>query len=215
MPGLEQASEFVLVQELVSHPPVEALDVRVLDGLSGPDEVQFHPALAGPRVEHSAGELRPVVHGDDLGKPSELTKSLEYTCDAAPVDAGVHLDGQALPGEVVDDVQEAEPPSALQRIEHEVHRPALVGAHRRFGCNAQSRRHLLPSLPWAEGEAFFAIEPQDALVVHLEAFTPKQDVEALVSEARALGCKFLEALPELGNLLPSAPVAKRRAPYAG
>lgn len=177
--------------------------------------MQLHSILTGPRIEHSAGELRTIVHGDDLGQPTELTQTLEHACDAVSVDAGVHLDCQALPGEVVDDVQEPEPPSAFQRVEHEVHRPALVGAHRRVGCNAQSRRHLLPALPWAKGEAFFAIEPQDALVVHLEAFTPKQDVEALVSEARALGCEFLEALPELGYLLLSALIPQCRAPYAG
>ncbi|MNS95175.1 hypothetical protein D3C86_1161350 [compost metagenome] len=53
------------------------------------------------------------------------------------------------------------------------------------------------------------------LAVHQEAFTPEQDVQPLVAEARALGCKLLETLPELGNLLPSASVAQRRAPYAG
>ncbi|MNK89825.1 hypothetical protein D3C87_1098490 [compost metagenome] len=67
MPGLEQASEFVLVQELVSYPPVEAFDVRVLDGLAWPDEVQLHPIQARPSVQRSACEFRSVVDDDHLG----------------------------------------------------------------------------------------------------------------------------------------------------
>ena len=45
------AREAVLVQELVADAPVEALRIRVLDGLAGADEVVFDSTGVAPGVE--------------------------------------------------------------------------------------------------------------------------------------------------------------------
>ena len=51
-------------------PPVsrcfEALDVGILHGLAGIDEVQLHPMGASPSVQDPLGEFRAVVYGDQL-----------------------------------------------------------------------------------------------------------------------------------------------------
>lgn len=49
--GVCQRHEGVDVETLVPKPAVEALDQGVLDGLSGPDEVDLYAALVGPLVE--------------------------------------------------------------------------------------------------------------------------------------------------------------------
>jgi hypothetical protein len=51
----------MLLQALLPKPSVETLDVRILNGLSRPDEVQLHPVPVCPFVHGPTGELRPVV----------------------------------------------------------------------------------------------------------------------------------------------------------
>jgi hypothetical protein len=70
----------VFVQALVAEAPVEALDVCILDGLSGLDEVQSHAPITRP-AKHREGlsihMLREVAiagrsPGDFMGKPPIL-----------------------------------------------------------------------------------------------------------------------------------------------
>jgi hypothetical protein len=69
LPGFSQAQEPVLVQAFVSHLAVEALDERILDGLSRLDEAQLHASFVGPQVLDLAAELRLIV-------PSSLIETL-------------------------------------------------------------------------------------------------------------------------------------------
>ena len=56
----------MLVEAFVAQPPVEALDVGILHGLAGIDEVQLHPMGVSPSVQDPPGEFRAVVYGDQL-----------------------------------------------------------------------------------------------------------------------------------------------------
>src|SRR5207237_10675669 len=58
---LAEAHEPVLVETLVAHAPVEALDVGVLVGLARLDEMQLDPVRMSPRVERPADELTAVA----------------------------------------------------------------------------------------------------------------------------------------------------------
>ncbi len=57
---------------------------------------------------------------------------LSYTVELAgnpnARDRVINHSGQAFPGEVIDDTQNAEPPAVQQRIGYEVQAPALIGA---------------------------------------------------------------------------------------
>ena len=59
-----EASEAMLVEELVPDATVEALREGVLDRLSRPDEVMLDLVGIAPGVEGSAGELRSIVRSD-------------------------------------------------------------------------------------------------------------------------------------------------------
>jgi hypothetical protein len=53
----------VLIEALVPQPAVEALDVAVLRGLGGANEVQRNPVLERPSIERFRDELRPLRSG--------------------------------------------------------------------------------------------------------------------------------------------------------
>lgn len=55
------------VQALVSQATVKTFDKRVLNGLSGPDEVELDATLIGPLVERLGRKFRAVIHRDGLG----------------------------------------------------------------------------------------------------------------------------------------------------
>ena len=96
LPRVVEADEPVFVQALVPELPVEALDVRVLDRLPRPDEVESDAALERPAVHDAARELGAVVDADDLGPAGPLDELLQQAPDARPRERVVDLDEQAL-----------------------------------------------------------------------------------------------------------------------
>src|SRR5687767_8005925 len=97
-----EADEPLLVQALVAASPVEALHVRILDGLARPDEVELDVVPPAPGVEHLARELRTVV-ADELPRRPVLRDELgEDPGDARAREAHVDFDCKALAREVVD-----------------------------------------------------------------------------------------------------------------
>ncbi len=68
----------MLVEAFVAQPPVEALDVGILHGLAGIDEVQPHPMGVSPSVQDPPGEFRAVVYGDQLRQAnrSEILRAM-------------------------------------------------------------------------------------------------------------------------------------------
>jgi len=85
-PGLDlglsvvEAEEPVVVQALIAELAVEALNVAVLDGFAGSDDVDLHAGLVGPGVQRLAGELRPVVADDELGSASGFEQASQNAC---------------------------------------------------------------------------------------------------------------------------------------
>ena len=93
----------MLVQALLTQPPVEALDERVLDRLPGPDEREFDPALVGPLIQCPTRELRAVVAYDrsrEAALPSDLVQHLGYPLRR---DRVRHVDHHRLTSEVIHD----------------------------------------------------------------------------------------------------------------
>jgi|GEM_PF-2271867 len=76
LPCSRQGSEPVLVQALIPHLAVEALDEGILDRLPRLDEMQFYPSLASPDVQRLAREMNIV---DDYSRE----------CVAAEVDTSI------------------------------------------------------------------------------------------------------------------------------
>ena len=168
-----ETGEPVIVQALVAEPPVEGLDVAVLDRLSGSDEVDGHARGIGPRVEGLPCELRAVVADDDRWSSSRCEHALKHTYNPCTADRRVDLDGQAFPGEVVDDVAGAESAAARERVEGEVHRPPLVRSAGRWQHRAQADSHSLPLSP-SDSQTLGPVDAIDALVIHMPSAAHQQ-----------------------------------------
>jgi hypothetical protein len=74
---IAQVHEPALVEALVPELAVEALDVGVLDGFPGTNELELDPALVRPLVEMLAGELRSVTQPEAQILP--LLEGIEYS----------------------------------------------------------------------------------------------------------------------------------------
>ena len=68
--GMGEVAEQGLVQKLVPHPAVEALDKSILRGLSGRDVVPFGLLLGAPLQDRVRGQFRPIVGNDHPGPPA-------------------------------------------------------------------------------------------------------------------------------------------------
>jgi hypothetical protein len=103
-----EAEEQRLVQELVAHPAVEALDEGVLDRLARRDEVPVDGVVLAPSQHGVAGELGAVV-GDDRARPAtSCDDRRQLPCHPSPRDGCVRDRCQTLLGDVIDDVEDAE-----------------------------------------------------------------------------------------------------------
>lgn len=63
-PGMGKAHEQRLIEKLIAHAAVEALDVAVLHRLARSDVMPLHADLAAPRQDGIAGELGAIVAHD-------------------------------------------------------------------------------------------------------------------------------------------------------
>lgn len=172
-PCFLDAPEPVFIQAFVSEAAVEALAGAVLHGLSGLDEVVPDPALIAPLVEDPAGELRPVVGDDDLRSAPLVDDPVQHPPHPKTRQAGVHLGGQALPGEGIDHVKSPQRPAIGQGGGSEVHGPLLTrssgGLEILPGAPLQPFSDALP-----HRQPFLLVEPVDPFDVHGEALPPQE-----------------------------------------
>lgn len=121
-----ETDEEMLVEQLVAHRTVEALDVAVLVGLAGLDVLDRHAGRFGPLREGVAQKLGTIVGSQHLRQPAFLAQPFEDTDQSLRRDRGVDLHLQQFAIEIVDDVEEPETTAADQRVAHEVRRPDAV-----------------------------------------------------------------------------------------
>lgn len=125
--GVQQRREPVLVEAFVAQAAVEALDVGVLVRLAWLDQAQLNTALVRPRHHRLAAELLAVVSADHLWQTPCQRQPIQHPRYAVAGDGPLHLDRHRLVCGIVDDGQGLEHPALGGAVEHEVHRPDLVG----------------------------------------------------------------------------------------
>src|SRR5215472_5256722 len=79
--GIMQRDEHLRVQTLVSKPPIETLNHRILHGFAGSDEIQLDAMRVGPGVECFRGKLAAVVYAEEgvISRSSPLECSWPLT----------------------------------------------------------------------------------------------------------------------------------------
>lgn len=92
---------------------------------------------------------------------------------------------RASRGEAVDDAEDPEAPAPAQRVGDEVQAPALIGPVRQRHRRPRAGGALAATAP-AHRQGLLAVEPEELLLVHADAFTLQQDAEPPVAEAALL-----------------------------
>jgi hypothetical protein len=191
-----EAEEKALVEKLVAHAPVETLAEAILHRLSRRNEMPDDPVVVRPGEHGVRGELGPVVGHDHAWLAAPLNQDRQFPRHAPARDRGVRDRRQALPGHVIDDVQDAESSAAGELVMDEIHRPASI----RLGFD-QDRRprpcRAPPSRSLAHREALFAIEPVDAVDARGLALLPQQDEQPTISETLPLVGEVAQLCPKL------------------
>ena len=115
--GMGQAVKQGLVQKLIAHASVEALDEGVLHRLARRDVMPVDAMLRRPGEDGVRCELGSVVGDDHAGRGSAtLDDAAQLPRHATARDRHVRNGAEALAGDVVDDDENAE-----------VNRPGFVG----------------------------------------------------------------------------------------
>lgn len=83
-PCMCQIAEHGLIEQLVAHPTVAALDEPILHGLSRRDVVPFDPVLGTRPQDHITGQFRPMIADYHAGLFAALDQSHQVTRDTAP-----------------------------------------------------------------------------------------------------------------------------------
>ena len=195
--GFGQRAEPVLVEAVIAKGAVEAFDEGVLHGFAGLDVMKGHAGALSPKVKGLAGKLGTVIHGDGVGQTAGESEVFQDGDDAGSTDGGIDMEGEALPGEVVDKGEAAEAAATGELVVNEVHGPALIGSGGHGKRDASQAGKFTTQLA-AQGEAFLAIEAFGALGVDDEALGFEDIVEDGSTPARLEGCPMAQTFAQSG-----------------
>lgn len=166
--GVRERAEQGLVEQLVPQAADEGLGESVLYWLARRDVVPLNLVVVGPSQDGVAGQLGAIVADDGLGLAVGGQEPVELASNPKARDRGIGDQRQALAAAVIDDDQDAHAAAVNELIGHEVERPAVVRPLRHQHGRPRAQGPLAAAPP-ADHEALFAIEPEQAFVVHLEA----------------------------------------------
>ena len=140
--------------------------------------------LGAAIADHHAGVA------PDTGDPVEFPRNSDAR------DRVVHHRCQALPDEVVYHAQDPEPPAIDQGVRDEVQGSSvyydLVGSS---SAPAAQRSFATATLP--DHQAFFPVEPEQLLVIHLYPLAPQQNVQSTIAEPPTLQRQLPQAFTDL------------------
>ncbi len=164
-------------EPIVANGPVVTLDVSILLGLAGLDEIDADSVPGSPCQRHRADVLRTVIASDGTRFAAPLDDAVKRSDHALGWQREIDFNSQAFAVIVVDDVEQPDTASVGKLVVHEVHRPALVdrrrhGQWKRF-LTHQSMARLDPQV-----QLELTVNPVDALVVPFVALHVAQVQEA-------------------------------------
>ena len=113
---LLQAGEPVLVQAIVAEGAIKALAEGILDRLARLDKVELHSGLLCSEEHGLAGQFRAIVQNNLARQAIYLSQLVELICQPVTSYGGIDQLADTFAGEVIDDVQGAEPTTCCQLI---------------------------------------------------------------------------------------------------
>ena len=166
----------MFVKAFVAQPSVEGLDVRILVRLARFDQTQGNSLFVSQDHHRLTAKLLAIDCPDHSGQAALHGQPVLYPGHALPGYCPLHFDGHSLVGGVVDDRQAPYRPAFRGTVEHEVHRPHLIGSERPQEGLALAYRHLL-TLSASHLQARFLIQPLHSLVVNDKSLLPQLQMD--------------------------------------
>jgi hypothetical protein len=194
---LEQAVEAPAVEVFVAQSSVEQLDPGVLPGRAGVDEDRADTVEPAP-VSHRVGDkLRTVVEPHEgRGTPFD-DQAVQGGHDPVRIDGALDHDGRALPGELVDDVEQLESAVVLGRVELEVERPQGVSGDEAHCADRDANApHGLLAFAIGDLESLVTPKALDTLVIDPPAVTMEGLGGSAPTPPRALLGEVTQERPE-------------------
>src|SRR3954454_15419156 len=174
---LAKGVEDLAIEQFVSQPGIEALDVTVLPRTARSDIGGLGSDRRDPLLDGLGDKLRAVVGANVARHATQDEQVREHVDDVDGLELASDPDGQALVGELVDDVEHAEPPSVVRPVLDEVVGPDVVAM---LGPQPDARSVREPE-PSAFGllrgnlKPLASPDPLDPLVVDEPACSAQQD----------------------------------------
>ena len=189
---LTERVEDLAVEKLVTQPRIEALDEAVLPRAAA-GNVGRACADGGDPVLHGFGqELGAVVGSDVLGDAAQDEQVRQRIDDVDGFEPAGDADGQALMGELVDDVEHADSASIMGAILDEVIGPhviAVLGPQPDAGAVIQPKTAAL-RLPGGHLQPLASPDPLDPLLVNEPAGPAQQLGDLAIAIAAIMPGQF-------------------------
>src|SRR5690606_29115623 len=138
---LGEAVEDLAVEQLIAQLRVEALAITVFPRAPRFDEGGLCADSHDPLPHRLGDEFRAVVGTDMAGHTAQDEQVRERVDDVGRVELAIDADRQALPGELVDDVEHAELPAVVRPALDEVIGPDMVDV---LGSKPDARSVIQP-----------------------------------------------------------------------
>ena len=119
-PRVAETEEQRLVQKLVTHASVEAFAKAVLHWLTRSDVMLLDLTFARPGKDGVRGELRSMIGDDHAGPATPPDERRQLSGDALSRDRRVGNRCQTFARDIVNDVEDSEPPATGELVMHEV-----------------------------------------------------------------------------------------------
>src|SRR4051812_34673421 len=200
--GLAKGVEDLAIEQFVPEPGIEALDIAILPRAARSDIGGLGSDRRDPLLDGLGDELRGGGGANVARHATQDEQVREHVDDVDGLELASDPDGQALVGELVDDVEHAEPPSVVRPVLDEVVGPDVVAM---LGPQPDARSVRKPE-PSAFGllpgdlQPLASPDPLDPLVVDEPACSAQQLGDLAVAVASVLPSK----LDDVGACTPSA-----------
>jgi hypothetical protein len=190
--SLAERIEYLTVQEFVSEPGVETLDVSVLPRTSRRDVRRLRADRRDPHLHRFGDELRAVV-GTNVSRHAALNEKLgENIDDVDRFQLAPDPDRQALTRELIDHVEHPVFPSIMRAIFDEVVGPHVIAALRPQADTRTIRQPQTPAfrLLVRDLQPLAPPDPLNPLVIHQPARMAQQRGDLAIAVAAVLTGQF-------------------------
>ena len=125
--SLRQCVEDLSIEQFVTQTSIKALDVSVLPGAAGLDVGGLGTDSFDPLLHRLGHELRTIIGADVTRDATQDEQVGQHVDHVDSLELAVDTDRQAFVGELVEDIEHAEPAAVMGAILDEVIGPHMIG----------------------------------------------------------------------------------------